>query len=377
VVAVSPPRRQPTGPLGPVSRADGTDRRTTGHGPGAAVADSRTQPQASGRIRPAQVVPDRPWIDPLLDRAVDAVSQQYLREGVSCVAESRGDPELRSLRVEGLARAARGWSHGIEAMLADDPGNPDLLVWLGRTRIEEAWRIRPTSRGRAAQAADYRAFTKMVQSARSSLLAAAERLPDDPVPWESMMWVGLALELEPEQRDEIWQHVRERCPTLYGANAARVITLSPQWGGVAEEMFDFARVAAGTSGKEDPRAALIPLAYFEHFVQERSGILRGRSSWFSDEEIREVENAARGWFSGGGGHADPGARAGGRVPPRTIEAHNLFGAAFHLGDARRPARQHLLRTAGRPSSLPWSYLGGNVVAQYVKACRHLKITDPA
>lgn len=379
MVAVSPPRRQPTGALNPVSRTDGTDRRTPGPGPGAAVADSRSRSQASGRIRPAHVIPDRPWIDPILDQAVDAVKEQYLREGVSCIAESRGDSELRSLRVEALARAARGWSHGIEAMLADEPGNADLLVWLGRTRIEEAWRIRPTSRGRAAQAADYRAFTKMVQSARASLMAAAERLPGDPVPWESMMWVGLALELEPEQRDEIWQRVQERCPTLYGANAARVITLSPQWGGVAEEMFDFARVAAGTSSREDPRAALIPLAYFEYFAQERSGILRGRSSWFSDDEIREVETAARGWFSGGAGHADPadrGVRTGGRVHPRTIEAHNLFGAAFHLGDARRPARQHLLRTNGRPSSLPWSYLGGNVVAQYVKACRHLNITDP-
>jgi hypothetical protein len=306
---------------------------------------------------------------------VDAVHERYLRAAVACIAETRNDPELRSLRVEALARAARGRSDTIESMLGDDPGNPDLLLWLGRTRVEEAWQRRPTSRGRAVQAADYRAFTKMVQSARPPLMAAAERLPDDPVPWESMMWAGLALELEPEQRDEIWRHARERCPTLYGANAARVITLSPQWGGVAEEMFDFARLAQSTSGREDPRAALIPLAYFEHFVQERSGILRGSSSWFSDEEVRDVETAARGWFSGGVGHTAPAGRGngGGRVHPRTIEAHNLFGAAFHLGDARRPARQHLARTYGRPSRLPWSYLGGDAVAQYVKACRHLKI----
>lgn len=353
---------------GPVSRHGGAPHPIPG--PGAPVVAPHPAQSAvpSGRTRHGQVIPDRPWADPVLDQAVDAVRERYLRTAVSCIAQTRRDPEHRSLRVEALARAARGWSQGIESMLRDDPGNPDLLLWLGRTRIEEAWQVRPTSRGRAVQAADYRAFTKMVQSARSPLMAAAEHLPDDPVPWESMMWAGLALELEPAHRDDLWRRARERCPTLYGANAARVITLSPQWGGVAEEMFDFARVAASTAGREDPRAALMPLAYFEHFVQERSGILRGSSSWFSDDEVREVETAARGWFSGTG---QPG--PAGRVHPRTIEAHNLFGAAFYLGDARRPARQHLARTDGRPSRLPWSYLGGDALAQYVKACRHLKI----
>lgn len=362
-------------PAGPVSRADGAPHPDLGPGaPGAAPPGPQAAP--SGRGRRGQIVRDRPWADPVLDQVVDAVNERYLRTAVACIAETRNDPELRSLRVEALARAARGWSQGIESMLSDDPGNPDLLLWLGRTRVEEAWQIRPTSRGRAAQAADYREFTKMAQSARAPLMAAAERLPGDPVPWESMMWAGLAMELEPEQRDEIWEGVRERHPTLYGANVARVITLSPQWGGDTEEMFDFARIAMSTAGREDPRAALIPLAYFEHFVQERSGILRGSSSWFAGDELREVETAARRWFSGDTGHVDGAGRdvaRGGRIHPRTIEAHNLFGAAYHLGDARRPARQHLIRTNGRPSRLPWSYLGGDAAAQYAKACRHLKI----
>lgn len=314
-----------------------------------------------GRPRPARVLRDRPWIDPVLDQAVDAVAGRYLRSAIPAIAATRHDPELRSLRIEALARAATGWSQSIESLLASDPGNPDLLLWLGRTRLEEAWKIRPAPRGRAVQAAGYQAFTKMAQSARIPLAAAAEALPDDPVPWESMMWLGLALELDAEHRDALWQQAERRCATLYGANVARVVTLSPQWGGVAEEMFDFARVAMSMAPREDPRAALIPLAYFEYFVQERSGGLRGSSKWFSYEEIRDVESAARRWFEGPRPH------------PRTIEAHNIFGAAFHLADVRRPARQHLGRTDGRPSGRPWSYLGDDSMARYVKACRHLNV----
>ncbi|WP_019631099.1 hypothetical protein [Actinomadura atramentaria] len=322
--------------------------RTTG---GAAVV----------RPRAAQVISGRPWTDPALDQAVTAVGDRYFRFGAHVLAESRADPEVRSLRVEALAKAAIGWSGGVEALLAEDPRNPDLWLWLGRTRVEEAWSIRPDGRARAVQAAGFTAYAKLMRGAREPLLTAAELLPDDPVPWESMLWLALGLDLDREEKDLLWERASARCPTLYGAHVARVVSLSPQWGGDPDEMFDFARVAMGTADRADPRAALVPLAYFEYFVQLRSGIIRGSSSWFTPEENRDVAAAARGWFEG-------------HVPhPRTIEAHNVFGAAFHLADARRPARQHLLRTFGRPSALPWTYLGGDAVHQYMKACRHLNV----
>jgi hypothetical protein len=314
------------------------------------------------RARQLRVVGGRPWRDPDLDWAVDAVrDRRLLRIGAHALAESRRDPEVRSVRVEALSRAAVGFSRDVEALAAEDPSNPDLWLWLGRTRVEEAWRIRPEARARAVQAQSYTTYTKSMQSAREPLMRAASLWPDDPVPWEAMLWYALGLGLEREDKDALWLQASRRCPTLYGAHVARVVSLSPQWGGMTDEMFGFARTAMSMAPREDPRAALIPLAYFEYFVQERSGMIRGASSWFSPEERREVEAAARGWFEG---H---------RLHPRTIEAHNLFGAAFHLADARRPARQHLLRTRGRPSSLPWTYLGGDEVNQFVKACRHLNV----
>lgn len=318
---------------------------------------------AGHRPRAERVIDGRPWLDPILDQACDAVRERYLRVAVSALWETRNDFELRSLRVEYLAKAAVGWSKGIEALLAHDPYNPDLHLWLGRTLIEEAWQIRPAARSRSQQAGGYQAFTKALHAARQPLKTSADLFKDDPVPWESMQWLALGLETDADDKTELWKRASERWPTLYGAHVARVISLSPQWGGVAEEMFDFARVAMSMSSREDPRAALMPLAYFEYFVQERSGIIKGASSWFSGTEIRDVEAAARGWHEGPRPH------------PRTIEAHNLFGAAFHLADARRPARNHLSRTQGRPASLPWTYIGGNAVDQYAKACKHLNLLD--
>jgi hypothetical protein len=315
--------------------------------------------------RAPYVIGGRPWTDPLLDRVVDAVRERHLRAGAHVLAEARDDPELRSLRVEALAKAVAGWSQGVELLLSEDPNNPDLWLWLGRARIEEAWRIRPDARARAMQADGYTAYTKRMRAAREPLMRAAALRPDDPVPWEAMLWLALGLDLEREDKDALWAEAVARHPALYGAHVARVVSLSPQWGGLPQEMFDFARFAMSMAGREDPRAALLPLAYFEYFVQERSGIIRGSSSWFSADELRDVESAARGWFEGARPH------------PRTIEAHNIFGAAFHVAHARRPARQHLTRTWGRPSSLPWTYLGGNEMGQYLKACRHLNVMHAA
>ncbi|MQY08328.1 tetratricopeptide repeat protein [Actinomadura macrotermitis] len=316
---------------------------------------------AGSRPRTAQVIGGRPWADPVLDQAVSAVHDHRFRLGAHILGGARADPETRSLRVEALAKAAVGRSHGIETLLAEDPGNPDLWLWLGRARVEEAWAIRPDARARAVQATGYTAYTRRMQTAREPLMRAAELRPDDPVPWEAMLWLALGLDLDREDKDALWRQASRRGPALYGAHVARVVSLSPQWGGVPEEMFDFVRLALSTADRRDPRAALLPLAYFEYFVQERSGVIRGASSWFAPGEIRDVAEAARGWFEGPRPH------------PRTIEAHNLFGAAFHLADARRPARQHLLRTFGRPSGLPWTYLGGDGVGQYLKACRHLNV----
>lgn len=320
------------------------------------------QGRGAATARPVtQVIRGRPWIDAVLDHAVQAVDDRYLRVGAWALAQSRHDPEWRSLRVEALARAAVGWSASIEGLISEDPGNPDLWLWLGRTLIEEAWKIRPDPRARAVQAAAYGAYNEKMESARRPLLRAAELWTDDPVPWEAMLWLALGLDAEQREKDLLWERVCERCPTLYGAHVARVMTLSPQWGGNSDAMFDFARVAGVTAHRSDPRAALLPLAYFEYFMQERTSILRSTSGWFDDSEARDVAAAACGWFEGAQPH------------PRTIEAHNLFGAAFHLADARRPARQHLGRTHGRPSTLPWTYIGSDEVDAFSKACRQLNI----
>jgi hypothetical protein len=67
------------------------------------------------------------------------------------------------------------------------------------------------------------------------------------------------------------------------------MTLSPAWGGSAQEMLRFAREAVSRAPDGDPMPALLPLAHLEQVAAERSPMSRG--GWFSDEALRECERS--------------------------------------------------------------------------------------
>lgn len=307
------------------------------------------------------MIPDRPWADIMLDEAVLAVQRRNVEAAVPLLAATRGDPEVRALRIEALSRAAVGMSRGIESLIARDQSNPDLWLWLGRTRIEEAFEIKPEVKARAVQARRLEAYHSAMESARQPLVTAAGMMPADPVPWESMLWLAVGLERPRSDKDSVWYECARRWPTLYPANVARLITLSPGWGGTATEMLEFARTVVAKAPEGSPLPALIPLAHFENVAAERTPMSRG--GWFSFDAQREIVAAAGQWSQ----------RRIGPAHPRSIEAHNAFGAAFFLSDLRRPARGHLTRTGGRFSRLPWSHLGGEPENQFQRACGKLNV----
>ncbi|MFC4532041.1 hypothetical protein [Sphaerisporangium dianthi] len=311
------------------------------------------------RARGPRLIASRPWADAVLDDAVTALGRGYLEPAIPALVATRADPESRAMRVEALAKAAVGLTDGIEALIERDRVNPDLWLWLGRARVEEAWEIKPDVRARAVQADRLRMFHQAMESARAPLLAAAQFMPADPAPWVSLLWMALALERPREEKDSIWAEAWRRHPSSYAAHVARLVTLSPGWGGTSQEMFDFARAAGAAAPDGDPLWALLPLAYFEHVAGERSGRSR---AWVSYDVQREISAAAGRW------HVSRGSRP----HPRAVEAHNAFGAAFYLADMRRPARGHLSRTGGRHSDMPWSHLG-DPAKEFHKACSRLNV----
>ncbi|GAA3747717.1 hypothetical protein HDA32_001552 [Spinactinospora alkalitolerans] len=316
----------------------------------------------------------RTWHDIALDAGVDAVSEGYLAAGTALLRETREDPELRAQRVEALGRAAVGRSGGITELLTEDATEADatdILLWLGRTLIDEAWQIRGGGWAETVGRDRFKLFRATLANAREPLLAAAELDTADPVPWECMQWLALGLELERDHKDAIWRNIAERCPTLMSAHWGRLQVLAEKWGGSHEEMFDFARQVVDAAPAGQPLTAMLPLAHAEYLLRERRPLLESGESrafvrfsvdHYTMEIVEELEAAANKWTATMAPH------------PRGLEAHHLFGAILAdcgLDDAARP---HLERVGDRLHVIPWSYLGaGSAGEEFSDALQRLGI----
>ncbi|GLU48046.1 hypothetical protein [Nocardiopsis ansamitocini] len=316
------------------------------------------------------LVDGRCWNDPALDAGVDAVEEGHLTAGLTLLKESRTDPELRSLYVEALGNAAIGRSGQVHGLLTEDTAREDaadILLWLGRTLIDEAWEIRGAGSADTVGAERFKLFFATLGNAREPLLAAAEIAADDPVPWECLQWFALGMQLERDEKDYIWQRVVERCPTLYPAHWGRVQTLAAKWGGSHEEMLEFARGSVDIAPPGHPLTSMVALAHverlmglFDDLAQRRKFVAAVKLNVrYYDEQVRdELTRAAQKWCAAPVAH------------PRDLQAHHQFGWVFKEAQEKERARWHLYQVGDRVHHWPWASTGKPVEA-FAKALSSL------
>ncbi|MEV8630959.1 hypothetical protein AB0395_04815 [Streptosporangium sp. NPDC051023] len=317
----------------------------------------------------------RVWKDIALDVAVEAVEEGYLNAGIALLGETHRDPELRSLRLDALSRAAVGRSQGIAELLDGSRDRADILLWLGRTVIDEAWAIRGGSFAESIGEDRYKMFFATLSGAHDPLMEAARLRPDDPVPWESMIWFAMGMQFDRVEEEVIWEETVSRSDTLFSAHWARLQALTEKWGGSHEEMFAHARDAVAIAPAGHPLTAMLALAHLEHLLaEERRLVLENKMmayvrfgmKYFSEQVVDELKEAERRWTA----HATP--------HPRDLEAHHLFGAIFMRETTTHDlAARHLRQVGNRVGrGAPWSYQG-DPAEELAAAMRKLRIPLPA
>ncbi|MEU1733677.1 hypothetical protein [Streptosporangium sp. NPDC020145] len=327
-----------------------------------------------GRSAGDAFVVGRLWNDIALDAAVEAVEEGYLNAGLVLLGETHGDPELRSLRLDALSRAAVGRSQGIAELLAGSRDRADILLWLGRTVIDEAWVIRGGGFSGEAGEDRFKMFFATLSGAHEPLMEAARLRPYDPVPWESMIWFALGMQFDRAEEDEIWEETVSRSATLFSAHWARIQALSEKWGGSHEEMFSHAREAAAFAPRGNPLTAMLALAHLEYLrAEERRLVVENKMMaymkfsmrYFSERVVGELKDAERRWTAYATAH------------PRDFEAHHLFGAVFvREASTHDLAARHLRQVGNRVGrGAPWSYLG-DPAEEFAAALRRLRISLP-
>ncbi|MEU8123958.1 hypothetical protein AB0C21_35065 [Spirillospora sp. NPDC049024] len=290
----------------------------------------------SRRRRPA-------WQDEALAAALPKVRGGDLRAGLELLARTRDDAETRSLYVDGLTDAALGQAERLTRLYADDPDDPDLCLWLGATRVAEAWEARSAQRAEHVDAERFGRFWRLLALAGPPLYRAAELLPADPVPWDSLQWYGIGMQLGRDELDRIWRELTERDPSLYAGHISRSQALCKKWWGSEAEVLDFAEATVAAAEPGDPVTAVLAVAHLE--IGGEIGTWDDLNRYLARPSVHAaLVAAADRWL------------AGDRPHPRNLEAHHFFGAVFYRAGDHDRARRHLSRV-GRtsPPERAWGY----------------------
>ncbi|MBQ1081277.1 hypothetical protein [Nocardiopsis sp. B62] len=289
--------------------------------------------------------------DPLLRSACEAVREGDAEVGATLLVETREDPEVRAYQAEALGRAAVDRPDEIAELVQEGADPADAMLWLGHALIARA--VAMPSGGADTAQADRKAFEAALHEARIPLAESARLNPDDAAPWSALQTVAMGLG-EHEEREQAWSEVVSRAPHLYPAHVTRVRSLAPTRGGSAEEMFAAAGAVADTAPEGSPLPSVLALAHAEFLRGEQRRLVReGNSAYITSmamgrlhgDAVRELFELAQGWASAAVPHV------------RDVQAHHLFGWAFHRAGEPDLARWHLGMVGRYVCDVPWAFFG--------------------
>ncbi|MEE2050412.1 hypothetical protein [Nocardiopsis tropica] len=307
--------------------------------------------------------------DPLLRAGCEAVREGEAAAALPLLAESREDPETRVIQAEALGRAAADRPESVVELVGDGADRADVLLWLGHTLLARALR-RPAG-GADTRQADRKAFTAALDEARIPLEASARLRTDDAAPWAGLQTVAMGLGADREDKDRLWREIAGRSPHLFPAHLVRTRSLSATRGGSTEEMFAFAGAAADTAPEGHPLPSVLALAHAEHVRAEQKRLAaEGNTPFVVDKALgrlhggsaQELFDLAQGWAAASEPH------------PGDVQAHHLFGWAFHRAGMTEAARWHLSAVGNVYCDQPWSFFGG-ARSQVARAMEELGV-DP-
>ncbi|MFI5713141.1 hypothetical protein [Kribbella sp. NPDC051620] len=311
--------------------------------------------QAPAQVSTDGLLLDRGWADPELDAAFEAVRKGDLAVGLELLKATEPNTDQRSIRVGGLGEAATGRSEQLELFLEAAPGDPDLLLWLGRVLVSEAWEVRSGKRAKEVSDQQFATFHDILATAGAVVNTAIDQAPDDASPWDVLQWIALGLQASPEDKDHIFRSACERQPDSYAAHSGRVQVLAPKWSG--RDIAELVRFGDETVSKAKPGAVLnsvLGMVAAEVWIDvlsdsELTKLQRGA------RYTREITNRKDALLAASAKWLIPG-----RAPQAAdISGHGTMAFALMKAGAKQAAMDHATLTQGRIESLPWGYSGGD------------------
>ena len=339
-----------------------------GSGERRAGVPSGTGPAVVKRRGPNEASPKLVWDPAGRDKRL-ATTTQDLRVGRytmagELLADRRVPEDVRDYRYLILAQIAA--SNGVDtAWLAEEPDSPEAALLRLRANV-----IRALQAHRARHPKAY----GLVELAKAQCLDAAERFPEDPLPWVAMLHLAPAapdnVPGPPELSiDGPWQIMGElwrRDPWNHEAHHRLLTAVGPKSGGSVSAVSGVAHWIASQAPSGSVLLGLQLVAFIETFRQqlERNNlnkVLLTYRNWSTAYAEQETERCYTHWFLPNGGN-------GALLPDLHHLAHALWA-----GSQWQPAARVFEAIGPYALTMPWS-LHGNP-EQVIVAARERCISE--
>ena len=290
----------------------------------------------------------------------DALDAAHRGEWVPAAAllAATADPDVRSDRLAVLCEESVHDGQWVEEWLAARPGDPLVALVRAWVAIQRAWSARGAAYASRTSTEQMRAFEASLVQAERLARAAADQLPDDPAPYEAMLWVSIGRGASADEFRGLLDGLLERGRHHARGHHAGLQLLAPKWYGDSEQMFAFARERAALAPAGSQVCLLPVTAHIEqylHLTSSRSGeraALRHMTSLATRTELAECQTR---WEA---------ADRGGPHPGNHRFALDELAYAWWLAGEQDRTRALLERIGRDFGEFPWAYSGdaGQVVA---------------
>jgi hypothetical protein len=225
---------------------------------------------------------------PAVDLAVDAAKAGDWRPAAAVLADSLGDWDLRTAAVRALGGVAANDDDWLAAWRAASRDDPHIAVVDAESIVYLAWSLRGSALAKDTTAEQALGFHRVLPRAEEAVARAAEGLPADPTPWDTLLTAARGLSYDHDRFAKVWREVMDRAPLHRGAHQSALQYWCAKWRGSTERMYAFAAEAA----EKSPSLAVIMVqAAFEvdgwtrPDVQHALDVLVG---WLDTDEANTV-----------------------------------------------------------------------------------------
>jgi hypothetical protein len=207
--------------------------------------------------------------DPRARALMNALAVQDRNTVRACLADVY-DPDARAFLIS-MAADVPGVQDWIPRWVEDEPDSTLPLLIRGCHGVWWAWEARGAARAEYTSQDRFDEFFRRLRIAENCLDEVTRRTPEDTTAWTFLTASARGREVEPDEAAARFSAVLKYAPEHVMAHEQRLQYLCEKWFGSHEEMFSFAREAAGRATPGSLVHNIIPAAHIEYWLSLPSG----------------------------------------------------------------------------------------------------------